>query len=408
MTIGDIFVGYRDTLEKIREKHEVFILGVSEKDCEECCKGEIILHQIMRLFEVGDIQYEGQKIPIVRLDVEKFHKQLQSEGISLDGIPRIYLYLKGSYYLYDEGDNLNLFLLFVNRVLYPVANLDTDLQVKNFINTDMEYIESTPFYKTKFRAIGDLFKKMQKVVRVAVFVTDRDKHKSKIDEVEKVARALAERTTFRFGVVTSSELVKTYKKELGAKYFNETSNSSVIIFRSGVAPDAQQRFYDIESDVYDLQEFINFSSLEDVEKLTLTSMNIMKDLKMPIFLTLLLKDFEKNKEASELMTNLRELSKEYPQLLFAYLDDEENHILRQQMAIIWPELPSIGLLNNEGMEPVNFPRNQKFSVANLRAFFDSFLNGTVSSYAFTLPELNTDYSKNMPHAKKIDLVSTLS
>jgi hypothetical protein len=165
-------VGYRDNLMAYQERLGTFILSVSRDGCDECCMGEIILHQIMQLFDKGDLQYNGKPIPVVRLDISKHYEMLEPTGIKLDSIPRHFLYHDGKYYLYDEEDHLNAFIAFINRVLYPVLELKTEQQIKNFIDTSGEVIESTPFYKEKYRSVKDRFSGREKTNRLLAFVKE--------------------------------------------------------------------------------------------------------------------------------------------------------------------------------------------------------------------------------------------
>lgn len=172
LTIGDEFVGYRDNLMAYQERFGTFILSVSRNDCNECCIGEIILRQIMQLFEKGDLQYNGKSIPIVRLDIAKHYDMLQLAEVHLDSIPRHFLFHEGKYYLYDEEDHLNAFIAFINRVLYPVPELKTEQQIRNFIDASSEVIESTPFYKEKYRSVKDRFSNREKTNRLLAFVKE--------------------------------------------------------------------------------------------------------------------------------------------------------------------------------------------------------------------------------------------
>ena len=305
MTIGDEFVGYRDNLLSFQEKYKVFILGISDFKCAMCCSGEIILHQIMRLFKNGDIEHEGGKIPVVRLDVQKHADMLKNTEIQLDFVPRIYLFFNGKYYLYNEEDNLNLFIAFINRILHPVIELNKESKVQNFIGTDAEMIESTSFYKGKYRPFKDQFDKLQKVTRVLGVFEDSTKYATKIEEFKKVARELAERTDLRMGIITDPELVKNYKNKFGPYWFNETSSNSIVVFREKPESIGRQRFYDVEGDDYNLKNWISFSSLDEVEMLTKYSAKILQDLNMPIFLALLPEKSEDDETSKELMSALR-------------------------------------------------------------------------------------------------------
>jgi hypothetical protein len=406
LTIGDHHVTEKNTLSLIKEEHDVFILGVSEADCYECCKGEVILAQVKRLFEIGDIEYEGKPLPIVRLDVSKYSEQVEEEKIYLDGVPRIFVYFKGSYYMYIEGDNLNLFLMFLNKVLYPLAELKTEQQVEIFASVENEFIESTPFYKTKYRGIEDLIHNMTKVTRVLALISEDSKYTTKIEELEAAARKLVERTDLRVGIVRDSGVVGKFKETMGENWFNETSKNTVVLFRDGVDPGDMQRFYDVETDDYDFESWISFSSLDEVEEFTPGSLNIMTSLDMPIFLAFLHENFTENVESKELYRKLQFMSYQFPHLLFTFTDDPEYDYLKEYMAIFWTDLPALGLFNNEGMLPVTFPRNQPFTIDNLVTFFDSFMNGTVNSNEFSLPSPNLDFGLNIPHGKRVVAVSS--
>lgn len=91
--------------------------------------------------------------------------------------------------------------------------------------------------------------------------------------------------------------------------------------------------------------------------------------------------------------------------MYTYTNNTDDYYLRDHMTIIWKDLPALGLLTNEGLMPVNFPRNQPFTLDNLKSFFGAFLNGTVHSHKFSLPDVNHDFGLNMEHAIRIDLVS---
>jgi hypothetical protein len=192
---------------------------------------------------------------------------------------------------------------------------------------------------------------------------------------------------------------------LGGNWFNETSDNTIVLFRNGVSPLEQQRFYDVVGDDYDIESWIEFSSLEEVEEFTPGSLNIMRSLDMPIFLAFFKEDFENDEESKDLYNKLRFMSYQYPYILFSYTDDPTYNYIREYMAIFWNDVPALGLFNSEGMMPVNYPRNQPYTIDNLGAFFESFMNGTVSSYDFMLPDANLDFGLNMPHSKRVQLVS---
>lgn len=406
MTVSDETVGYRQNLAHFQEKYPTFILGVSDSNCEICCTGEIILHQLMNQFNKGNLQHEGGAIPIIRLDVQDHAKQLQGAGIYLDYLPRIFLYHNGKFHLFNEEDNLNLLIAFINRVLNPVVELTTDGQVKNFVDTSVEVSEATDFYQDSYRSIRDQFEKLPKVTRVVGFFENSEKFQDKIDELTKVAGQLSERTDLRIGVVTDPKLVQQYKKEAGPFWFNETSHNSIVMFREKKEELGKQRFYDVEADDYDLKAWISFSSLDEVENLNKYTAMILQEVNMPIFCILLPEDWENDEKSKELIQNLKSCAYHYPQIMYTWTNSSDDHYLRDHMTIVWKDLPAMGLLNGENMMPVTYPRNQPFSLDNLKSFFGHFINGTINSSKFTLPDINQDFGMNMPHASRIDISTT--
>mmetsp|Transcript_4139 Transcript_4139/g.3464 ORF Transcript_4139/g.3464 Transcript_4139/m.3464 type:complete len:508 (+) Transcript_4139:259-1782(+) len=356
----------------------------------------------MSLFSKGELKHKGSSIPVVRLDIQKHADMLKDSGIELDFVPRIYVYFNKKYYLYNEEDNLNLLVNFINKIIHPVAELNNDKQVENFINTASEVIESTDFYNVKYRSIRDKFEKLTKVTRVLGIFNNTEEHADKIKEFKNVARELSERTDLRVGIVTDPELVKNYKTTMGPHWFNDTSSNSIVIFREKPEENQRQRFYDIEGDDYNLKTWISFSSLDDVERLTQYSARIMQELSMPIFIALLPENHLEDEASIELMKGLRTCAYIFPEVLLSFTNDTDDLYLREHMTIIWKELPSLGLLTNEGMLPVNFPRNQPFTQDNLNSFFGHFMNGTIHTEKFDLPNLNLDFGLSMPHAHKID------
>jgi hypothetical protein len=359
---------------------------------------------VQKLFEIGDIEHEGKSLPIVRLDAYKYFKQVEEEKIFLVGVPRIFVYFKGSFYEYTESDNLNLFLMFLNRVFHPLAELKTEQQVENFAIVKNEYIESTPFYKTKYRSIGDLMQNITKATRVLALISDDSKFATKIDELEVAARKLAERTNLRVGVVRDSVIVGMFKEAMGENWFKDTSMNTMVLIKNGVDPGGVLRYYDFETDDYDFESWISFSSLDEIEEFTIESLKIMISLKMPIVLAFLHENFNGNAESKELYRILQYMSYQYPDLLFTFTNITEYNYLKEHMSIHWPDLPALGILDNKGVPPVSFPKNQPFTLDNLEAFFDSFMNGTANSEEFSLPNPNLDFGLNIPHAKRIGAV----
>jgi uncharacterized protein (DUF2164 family) len=233
-------------------------------------------------------------------------------------------------------------------------------------------------------------------------------YEDKVNELSKAARYLSERSDLRVAIVRDADLIDQFKKEQGPHWFNETSHNSIVMFREKPERIGRQRFYDLETDQYAIQPWISYSSLDEVEKLTETTAKILQSLEMPFFLAFVPKDFENDEASMLLMNNLQSAAWSYPQMMFLYTDEQREYQIREHMTIIWDDLPSLGLLNHEGMVPCNFPRNQPFTKANLKTFFNSFINGTLHTAKFSLPDANLDFGLNLPHSLRVDLVRFLN
>lgn len=72
----------------------------------------------------------------------------------------------------------NLFLHFINRVLYPVVPLKTKESVDLFLDSDVEFEEGTKFYKNKYEPIGDYYGRMGTRVRVIGLFHDKKEYKN--------------------------------------------------------------------------------------------------------------------------------------------------------------------------------------------------------------------------------------
>lgn len=51
--------------------------------------------------------------------------------------------------------------------------LKTEADIEKFIDTNTEWREDTPFYKTKYYELGGIFGMMKKITRVIAFVADK-------------------------------------------------------------------------------------------------------------------------------------------------------------------------------------------------------------------------------------------
>ena len=89
----------------------------------------------------------NKSIPIVRIDIRESREILNNEQLTVIDFPKVYLYLNGRYFEYEDAYNANFFLYFVNRHFYPIVILKSKEDVEMFSNTSIEWTENTPFWK---------------------------------------------------------------------------------------------------------------------------------------------------------------------------------------------------------------------------------------------------------------------
>jgi len=121
-------------------------------------------------FKNGIVAYKNQIIPIAWIDGMSEKYILTQNGIGVDNYPKYVVYNNGWYFGFPEGPDLNLFFYFINKILYPVVILKTEEEIERFWNTELEWVEDTPFYKQGYFNISHIFEWMDKVTRVIAFV----------------------------------------------------------------------------------------------------------------------------------------------------------------------------------------------------------------------------------------------
>ena len=121
---------------------------------------------------------------------------------------------------------MNHFLHFLNRILYPVVVLKTIEDVEAFANTDIEWQENTPFYKS-YRQVGY---NIPKTTRVIAFV-NKNEYKEELDKLEHNALNLCLRDDLRIARMTNPAVIKHFKEKYNNVWFEKISSSSIVLLR---------------------------------------------------------------------------------------------------------------------------------------------------------------------------------
>mmetsp|Transcript_19953 Transcript_19953/g.17631 ORF Transcript_19953/g.17631 Transcript_19953/m.17631 type:complete len:347 (+) Transcript_19953:360-1400(+) len=311
------------------------------------------------------LSYQGKELPIVRHDIP---------GTSY---PEISLFYKSTEYPYLKGFNLNLFLHFINRHLYPVAILNTVEGIDNFRNTTQEWTENTPFYNGNYRKLDDIFQNMEKVTRVIAFVAHKSEHKYELKLLSEAAKELGFRDDLRIAKVTDPKLVMLYKKKMGTQWFDEGSANSIIVFKI----DGGVNIYDISSETLEMVSWINTASIEHVEKMNVFSIQIMEHLQMPIFTAFVdTNSSSKDSDKSlELLKILNKVAFDFPQYLIGYFDDHSYDARKESIGIESSNLPKFALFNPPENITVVFPEDMEISNENIRTFLKNGVKNTLDS-----------------------------
>ena len=313
-----------------------------------------------------EISYKGKEIPIIRQEVEYSNEA------------KISLYFKGEFYEYKKAYDLNLFLHFVNRHIYPVVFLNSIKAIEKFKNTSQEWVENTPFYMGKFRRLNEVFTEMEKVTRIIAFVAHQSEHKEELKSLSAAAKELGYRDDLRIAKVIDPELVMEYKRKYGEKWFDEGSTNSMVVFSNSKSEESALNYYDLSSETTQLSYWINSASLEHIEKMSIFSLQIMENMNMPIFTAFVDTSQEEYKDESiKILKILGKLAFDYPQYLFGYFDDHKFDIKKKEIGITWDKLPSFALFNPPEDLPVVFPQDKKMNKENLDIFLEKGIEATI-------------------------------
>jgi len=95
--VGDQMLDSKNYYD-FKKKNKVFILGVSDSNCVECCQDEPLLAFLTKSFEEKTYGLKKKPIPIVRIDTSVKHDFIIREGLEFNEVPKIYVGFDGKLY----------------------------------------------------------------------------------------------------------------------------------------------------------------------------------------------------------------------------------------------------------------------------------------------------------------------
>lgn len=112
--------------------------------------------------------------------IKKFHF-MDKENIRSDSTPALIVYFDSNYYQYDgPKDNPTLFLHFINKIINPLVNLDSEEEVETFMDHQKEWKEKSKFFSNKLVPLEEAYKARSTKTRVVAFIFDKDEYEDDI------------------------------------------------------------------------------------------------------------------------------------------------------------------------------------------------------------------------------------
>jgi hypothetical protein len=127
MSVGTFNITSERQLKDIIKKESIFLIGLTSKDCEDCCKHEPIYSTFMETAA----KY-SPKVPLMRHDVSSssFIKKYISD---IDRLPQLYGVRKGVFYKYHDLMDALKILRFADKLISPVHVMDKVEDVLEFL-----------------------------------------------------------------------------------------------------------------------------------------------------------------------------------------------------------------------------------------------------------------------------------
>ena len=323
-----------------------------------------MLATVSELLKNKTISFKELEIPIVRIDSSKFAEEIKSEEITLNRVPKTFLYYNEEYVPYEEMDFYKSFIHFLNRNFYPVVILKSKEDVEAFIDPTEEWVEDTPFFRNGTISNYEMAVYYPKQTRIVAFITDKNEYKEELNKLNNAARFLSMREDLRVARITNPKIVKEYKSKHRTKWFSDVSSNSIVSFvKNKNQENVVTHFYDLSMDNEDFGVWINNASVEPVEELFAPLIKITTLRNKPMFTAYLNRTHPKyGKDSKELVEKLKEIAKDYPQYQFTYTEDNMWKKKKEEVGIDWDEEPALAFNGfKTKSDHMVFPRKQLFT-----------------------------------------------
>ncbi len=89
-SVGDINLT-KETYEEYKKTHPVFLLGLSDSECEKCCYIEPMLNLLHNLLSTRFL-YKGKPVPLARINIKAARGAFATDLPALNYYPKILVF----------------------------------------------------------------------------------------------------------------------------------------------------------------------------------------------------------------------------------------------------------------------------------------------------------------------------
>lgn len=164
---------------------------------------------------------------MARVDLAERYSFVNTFGISVNNVPAVYVFFDDKLYIHDldstEGsiDDPTTLLHLMNKLMYPLLQLDSEEAIEQFLDLKQEPQETTKFMKNAPMPLEKYYKNKSLPARALSFIFDKDEYSEELKYIRTAARNSARREGLRFGIVTDTYLIRKYKQRYGSLWFGD-------------------------------------------------------------------------------------------------------------------------------------------------------------------------------------------
>ena len=177
---------------------------------------------------------------------------------------------------------------------------------------------------------------------------------------------------------------------MGLQWFGPLSNNTIVLFKKKFETDDDEvSSYDLSYDSTSIFEFINTKSLQSCrnysnfyigDNLNAFSQRILRLVSKPMFVAFINKRHSQYGELSkQLYEMLKQLSQNFPQIVFTYLEGRDFKEKKREMGIVWDDEPALAYSNHSDRDRCVYPKERPFTKVNIENFINSWLSGKFGS-----------------------------